>query len=111
MTVINETENGILFRCSNCNKIHFEYKNLNINFNDKEFKSFSAYFKKLDGQYWEKLNKNNPYKRKIIVPLGDKTVNFLLNNNELIEVKRLISKPLLCNFKMVKQFSFSICEN
>ncbi len=62
---INQTENGKIFRCASCNKIHIEYKNLNI----------------------------------------------LLNNTELQELKRLFSKPIICQPKMISHFKYTIHNN
>ena len=108
---INQTENGKIFRCPDCNKIHIEYKNLNFSLNDKEYESFVNYFKELDGQYWEKINSNVPYRRKIIVPIGHKNVNILLNNTELQELKKLFSKPLVMKQEMITHFKYNICDN
>ena len=108
---INQTENGKIFRCPGCNKIHIEYKNLNFNFSDKEYIHFSNYFKKLDGQYWEKMNLNMPYRRKIIVPIGHENVNILLNNTELQELKRLLSKPISRKQEMMTHLKFDFSNN
>jgi hypothetical protein len=108
---INQTENGKIFRCPGCNKIHIEYKNLNFNFSDKEYKHFANYFKELDGQYWEKTNINMPYLRKIIVPIGHKNVNILLNNTELQELKNLFSKPIVKKHEIITHFKYDFSNN
>ena len=109
--MINQTNNGKVFRCPGCNKIHIEYKNLNFNFNDKEYRDFANYFKGLDGQYWEDINYHTPYRRKIIVPIGHKNVNILLNNTELQELKKLFSKPIVKKQKMTTHFKYNIFNN
>ncbi len=87
---ISRTENGHVFLCPACNMIHFEYKNLNYNFNDEaEYLQFVNYFLKLDGEHWEEVNEGIYFKRKIIVPGGHPSFNMLLNNEELIELKDL----------------------
>lgn len=108
---INQTENGKIFRCSSSNKIHIEYKNLNLNFNDKEYEFFVNYFKELDGQYWEGINSNSPYRRRIIVPIRHKNVNILLNNTELQELRKLFSKPIIKKQEMLSHFKYDICDN
>ncbi len=99
---ISRTENGHVFLCPSCNMIHFEYKNINYNFEDKEdYLHFTNYFLKLDGDHWERINEDICFKRKIIVPGGFPTFNLLLNNEELLELKdlfkgnsRKVEKPL-----------------
>jgi hypothetical protein len=89
-TILNKCTNGKVFKCGSCNKIHIEYKNIALNFSNEEYNQFARYFRNLDGQYWEQVNYNSEYKRKIIVPIGHKNLNILLNNNELIELKQLL---------------------
>lgn len=89
--VSNKTENGKVFKCSKCDAIHIEYKNLNFNFSEKQYKHFAEYIMKLDGKEWEHKNRNTQYRRKIIIPIGHKSVNILLNNAELQELKQLFS--------------------
>ena len=92
--IINQSENGQIFKCGSCQKIHVEYKNLNFNFEEKGFEHFVAYFLNLDGEYWEKRNAKNDFRRKIIVPIDHENVHVLLNNEELQELKTLLSKSL-----------------
>ncbi len=88
---INQTENGHVFMCTACNMIHFEYKNININFKDeKEYLHFVNYILKLDGDYWETLNKGIHFRRKIIVPSGFPPINVLFDREELQELKDLL---------------------
>jgi hypothetical protein len=107
---INQTENGKIFRCASCNKIHIEYKNLNFNFNNDEYRHFANYFKELDGQYWVVKNFNSMYQRKIIVPIGHKNLNILLNNTELQELKSLFSRPIK-QPEMITHFKYNIHNN
>ena len=89
--VSNKTENGKVFKCSKCDAIHIEFNNLNFNFSEKQYKHFANYILKLDGNEWEYKNRNSHYRRKIIIPIGHKNVNILLNNAELQELKQLFS--------------------
>jgi hypothetical protein len=110
-TSINQTENGSVFRCSGCSKIHIEYKNLNFNFSEKEYTDFAKYFKELDGSHWEKQNSQLPYRRKIIVPIGHNNINILLNSEELSELKSLFSKEMLVNFMKITSFDYQLYPN
>jgi len=95
--ISNSTENGKVFICSKCDAIHIEFKNLNFNFSETQFKNFTDYILELNGSEWEYKNRNTHYRRKIIIPTGHKNVKILLNNGELTELKQLlsISKPCL----------------
>ena len=92
MILINKTINGQIFKCDSCEAIHIEYKNLCFNFSIQQFDDFADYISKLDGGKWENKNKNTPYKRKIIISIGHKSVNILLNNEELQELNNLFNR-------------------
>ena len=89
--VSNKTENGKVFKCSNCDAIHIEYKNLNFNFSEKQYKHFVKTILDLDGDELEYKNQNSQYRRKIILKIGHENVNILLDNGELQELKKLLS--------------------
>ena len=90
LKIYSQTQNGRIFKCPNCSKIHFEFNNLNLNFdNMDEFKHTANYFLKLDGVYWEKQNTNSYFTRKILVPIGHHNFHIMLNNEELMELKEL----------------------
>jgi len=108
---LSRTENGNVFKCSGCSKIHIEYKNLNFNFNEKEYFDFAKYFKELDGSYWEKMNSHFPYRKKIIVPVGHSSLNVLLNNEEVQELKKLFSKALNSSNEMISTFNYQLYPN
>lgn len=109
--VMNQTENGKVFRCSGCNKIHIEYKNLNFNFSEDEYENFINYFKELNGPYWESVNANIEFEKKIIVPIGHKNINMLLDNRELEELKQLFSRPITNQFELLSYFNYDISSN
>lgn len=89
-TLVNQSANGSVFKCSQCQKIHIEYKNLNFNFDNEEYERFVNYISKLDGEKWEAKNKNNIYNRKIIISIRHETFNVILHNHELLELKQLL---------------------
>ena len=102
--IISQTENGQVYKCPTCNLIHFEFKNLNFNFLEDEYEHFVDYFLKLEGDYWEIKNGNSYFRRKIFIPAGD-CFNILLNNEELLELKELFSKPF--NKPKINQYLFN----
>lgn len=90
MKILVQTENGKIFKCSKCNAIHIEYKNLNFNLKEKEFKKFVRYVKEINGKDWENRNKDTDFNRKIIFPVGSGYFYALFNNEELGEFKQLL---------------------
>ena len=92
--IISKTQNGQVFRCNKCNLIHIEYKNLNLNFTEKQYDEFVKYINGLDGKKWEAINQNSQFKRKIIIPTGNHSFRVLFTNQELKEFKQLISTKL-----------------
>jgi len=77
------TKNGRVFKCKNCKAIHIEYKNLNFNFNKKQYDHFRNYIAK---------NQTSLYRKKIVIPIGHKNFNVLLNKEELNELKDLLQE-------------------
>lgn len=86
------TKNGRVFKCKNCKAIHIEYKNLNFNFNKKQYDHFRNYIAELNGELWEYKNQTSLYRKKIVIPIGHKNFNVLLNKEELNELKDLLQE-------------------
>ncbi len=89
--IINQSKNGRVFICPNCEKIHIEFFNFLFSFSDKEYDYFKKCFERMDGRYYESVNYNIAYKRKIIVPIGHQNVSMMLNRKELEELQLLLS--------------------
>ena len=87
--VMSQISSGKIFKCLTCDKFHIEYKNLNFVFSKAEFENFRDYFLKLDAEYWECLNKDTFYNRKIMVPIGHRNFTALFNIEEIYELKSL----------------------
>lgn len=88
--IIQKTNNGKVFKCFKCNLIHIEFKNLNFNFTDSQYKHFAEYIMKINGEEWESRNKDSSYSRKILIPVGSQNINIMFNNEELTELKCLL---------------------
>lgn len=110
--IISQTAHGRVFKCPACSQIHFEFKNLNFNFSSKrDYNTFCDYFLRMDGEYWEAKNKDSYFKRRIIVPIGHKNFNILINNQELLELKALFSKKPRQIKVTTANFDCQFCEN
>lgn len=97
LKIYSQTQNGRIFKCPNCTMIHFEFQNLNFNFNSiKEMEYTANYFFRLEAKLWETKNSGSFFRRKIFVPIGHKNFHILLNSQEALEIKKLffISKEL-----------------
>ncbi len=109
--IINETKNGRVFTCPDCDKIHIEFNNLVFNFNEQEYKHFCNYVKALNGQFWEYLNINTHYKRKFFIPLGHKNFTLLFSNSELSELKELFNKNRTRKQRVVNMSNYFVSDN
>ncbi len=63
---------------------------MKFTFERKEFEQFRKYFLNLEPEYWESLNKNSVYNRKIMVPIGHKNVVTMFNTSEIYEIKSML---------------------
>ncbi len=88
--VLSQTPNGRVFICPNCNKIHVEFHNFLFSFDEEEYRYFQRCFARMDGCYYEAVNSDIVYTRKIIVPIGHKNASMMLNRYELHELKSLL---------------------
>ena len=89
--IIRQTDHGKVFKCSKCNLMHVEFKNLNFNFTTAQYDHFASYIENLDGSEWEGLNKDSNYSRKIMIPIGHQNFNIILNVDELDEFNNLLN--------------------
>ncbi len=111
---LSRTANGKIFMCSHCDKLHIEYNNFEFSFNPKEFNYFTDCINRIDGEYYEALNSNSPYSRKVIVPIGHRNISMLLSRSELNELKQLLNYSSGMRYKQFltsKEISASVCEN
>jgi hypothetical protein len=68
---------------------------LNINFSSSlKYEEFAEFLHQLDADEWISVNKDTPYQRKIMIPLGKGNINFMLHAGELEDLKRLCIRHL-----------------
>ncbi len=109
LEIINKNENGVVFRCKKCQKVHLEFNNFNLNFSAKEYEQFSHYIQEIDGEYWELVNKHSPLRRKICIPIRDDSTCIVLNKDELKQLQQLLSTNLETPIteKLINRFTHS----
>lgn len=108
--IICRSTNGQVFLCNQCKGVHLEFNNLSFNLPSKDFHDFANYFNDLNGEHWETQNLDSIFRRKIIVPLGAKGMNMLLNKQELKELKDLLSIAV-DRLKVVSFPKIDFCNN
>lgn len=93
--IINKTEHGLVFKCQKCNKIHIEFRNINLNLTENDYLQFAEYINSIDGEYWEEQNKLCLYGRKIRIPIHYSTKFCLVFNlEELKAFQELFAVPV-----------------
>ncbi len=107
MIVKKTTQHGKLMLCENCRAFHLEFNNLLFTIKANHFKQFKNYFLNLDGDYWEKKNYKSVYRRKIMVPVNHDKLTFMLNFNELEELKELLSDKTQKVFEITTNNNFN----
>jgi len=86
-----KTKHGHLFTCNKCNKFHFEFNQMAIDFSSlKIVENFYSYLKTIDGNEFERINRNTQYHRKIQIPFPNTTIKLVLSQTDLSEIKTLI---------------------
>ncbi|MGQ1786923.1 MULTISPECIES: DUF6686 family protein [unclassified Saccharicrinis] len=87
-----KTLHGHIFTCEKCNKFHFEFNQLAIDFSSLNIlDNFYDYLNKLEGNEFEKINFNTLYHRKIHIPFPNTAIKMVLSQVDLKELKILIS--------------------
>ncbi|GAB7089565.1 hypothetical protein JCM15579A_36690 [Marinifilum fragile] len=67
-----------------------EFNNININFPSKDkYYQFAEYLQDINIASVVKQNAHSPYQRKIVIPIGSGSCNFMLHSGELEDLKRL----------------------
>ena len=107
--IIKQTENGKVFKCSKCNLLHVEFKNLNFNLTLAQYKHLADYIQNLNGSEWEDINSESNFSRKIMIPIGHQNINIMFNIDELAEFNSLLNEHQL-NTPYRKHYKTSIFD-
>jgi hypothetical protein len=114
LRLMKQTINGKVFVCNSCNKFHVEYKNLQFTFSESEYRFFVDYFTKIDTAYWETINKNSIYQKKIMVPIGHHNFTMMFDCFEIVELRELLGEPGTTqsfNALLVSEMGLELCPN
>jgi hypothetical protein len=89
--ILHSSKNGQIFICNRCHKIHLEFGNFTFDFSfEVRLKNFLEHLEEVDGAYYEELNRQSTYQRKIMIPVPETRMKMLFTLNELNEIRQLI---------------------
>lgn len=90
-TRIYSTDKGQVIRRIPDNDIIIEFGNLSWKLSILQFKMLKKFAQKIDGTYYERMNKNSFYRRKIRIPVKGTNLSIVLSAEELDEFKALLN--------------------
>lgn len=103
-----KTYNGHIFTCDRCDKFHFEFNQIGIDFSKLDtLKSFGKYLDDLDEDSILKYNRTNNFNRKIHVQFPGTAIKMVLSNTDLNEIRVLI-KTFVQEYELELQESMLI---
>lgn len=112
---INQTINGRIYRCAECNKIHVDYNNLSFAFQLQQYQNFRNYIQQLDAAYWARKNEETNGQRRVMIPINHDNLILNFTPEEIAELKELlIARVDLPNrFRLIRprSFDFRISDN
>ena len=90
------SENGQLFFCGSCKKIHLEFGTIGFDFQSKEkLAELYKYLKTVNSNHLKLFESTtSQYRRTILIPFPNISVKMLLSDSELIELIQLIGSFL-----------------
>ncbi len=89
-TRLYSTDKGQVIRKIPENEFILEFGNLSWRLSLFQFKMLISFIKRIDGEYYEDLNKSSFYRRKIRIPIKGTNLSILLNQEELQDLKKLL---------------------
>ncbi|GGG49795.1 hypothetical protein GCM10011414_19490 [Croceivirga lutea] len=89
--VLKTSKNGLLTYCAASKLFQLVFNNLCFELYEWELKAFKEYLFEVDINYWEEQLSNSRNPRKIPLSVGAKHFIILLNQQELLELKTLLT--------------------
>lgn len=88
---IYSTGNGQVIRKIPENEILIEFGNISWRLSMFQFRLMQDFINRIDGNYFEEINKDSYYRRKIRIPIKNTNLSILLNIEELEDLRELIN--------------------
>jgi len=102
-----KTYHGHIFTCNKCNKFHFEFNQVGIDFSKLDtLKEFSKYLYDIDSDYILKHNDENNFIRKIHIPISGTSLKLMLDTKDLDELRILVKSFIEEYQRELKQAEF-----
>ena len=112
---VNQTINGRIYQCSECNKIHVDYKNLSFSFHLPQYQNFQTCIQQPDAAYRAQKNEEINGQRRVMIPINHGNLMLNFPPEEIAELKELLVAQLntTMRFRLIKtrNFDFRIIEN
>ena len=90
LRILSQCNNGKVFKCQSCDKIHIEYKNFYFSFDDEEYEFFKKFFIQFNNNRLDNFTKNEHCQRRFKVSVGHPNLVALFNHSEIDELKVLL---------------------
>jgi hypothetical protein len=90
-TRLNSTNKGQILQRLPENDFIIEFGNIAWRLSFLQFQLLKKFIERIDGAYYEDLNKSSFYRRKIRIPIKTTNISILLNLEELEDLKNLLS--------------------
>ena len=87
---LSKNEDGHLVYCKTCKVRYLYFKNLYLEFTDREFKAFQRYVSEIDVRFWQSCPKRVSLKRKIPIPTMQRNLTLIFNQQELKSLKDIV---------------------
>ena len=102
------SENGQLYKCSSCQKIHLEFGNIGMDFKSSEsLNELLRYLHTVNDNQFENEIRNDNFRRRLLIPFANTTIKLLLSDQEILELIYLIGSFLnqTCTVTPVPKFA------
>ncbi len=90
LKLINQSNNGKIYTCSNCETILLLFKNLRFDFYQQEYEHFINYIFSINEKELATKKASSIYSKNIVVPVGQDFFSIVIDTSELEELKQLI---------------------
>ena len=92
--IVAKTTNGQVIYCDGCRLFHIEYGNIHLSLWIESMHELWEYLTHLDLDHMEYMNRDNVYKRKIMISMEEKRMNLVFNKEELLELQSLLEQAI-----------------
>lgn len=107
MNIINQTKNGRVYICNQCQKVHLEFQNVGFKFSQNHWNEFVKYISEIDGEDIENRNRFLDDEKKIHIPIMNDGFKLRLDQKDLSELKYLVNKKINPAYQTIKSKKYN----